>query len=44
VIRVYRSRDGKYDRPIELSAETGDALTTALLPGLEIPLARVFAV
>src|SRR5689334_13027214 len=44
VIRVYRGRDGKYDRPIELSAETGDALTTALLPGLEIPLARVFAV
>jgi Uma2 family endonuclease len=44
VVRVYRSRDGKYDRPIELSAEAGDALTTALLPGLEIPLARVFAV
>jgi Uma2 family endonuclease len=44
VVRVYRSRDGKYDRPIELSAEAGGALTTALLPGLEIPLARVFAV
>jgi Uma2 family endonuclease len=43
VIRVYRRTDEGFDRPIELSAEAGNVLTTSLLPGLEIPLARVFA-
>jgi len=43
VIRVYRSDDGPFGRPLELSAEAGDVLTTPVLPGLAIPLARVFA-
>jgi len=44
VIRVYRLDDGRFARAVELSAEAGDVLTTALLPGLEMPLARVFRV
>jgi Uma2 family endonuclease len=42
VIRVYRRDDG-FTRPRELSREAGDVLTTPLLPGLDLPLARVFA-
>lgn len=44
-IRVFR-REGdelSFARPVELSAEASDVLTTPLLPGLEIPLQRVFA-
>jgi Uma2 family endonuclease len=43
VIRVYRSDAGRFGRPTELSTDAGDALTTPLLPGVEIPLVRVFA-
>jgi hypothetical protein len=43
LVRVYRSTAGQFERPVELSAEAGDVLTTVLLPGLQIPLARVFA-
>ena len=43
VVRAYRLSGEGFGRPVELSAEAGDVLTTALLPGLEIPLARVFA-
>jgi Uma2 family endonuclease len=43
VVRVYRSAaEGNFGRPIELSREAGDMLTTNLLPGLELPLARIF--
>jgi Uma2 family endonuclease len=42
VIRVYRREGQRFARAAELSAEAGDVLTTALLPGLEVPLARVF--
>ena len=42
VIRVYRRSGERFERPVELSAEAGDVLTTPLLPGLEIPLAHVF--
>lgn len=42
VIRVYRREGESFARPIELSAEAHDVLTTALLPGLEIPLNHVF--
>ena len=42
VIRVFRRSGESYGRPGELSAEEEDILTTVLLPGLEIPLARVF--
>jgi Uma2 family endonuclease len=42
VVRVYkRIGDGGFARPIELSREAGDVLTTTLLPGLELPLARI---
>jgi Uma2 family endonuclease len=43
VVRVYRSNDGRFDRPVELSREAGDVLATTVLPGLEISLERIFA-
>ncbi len=42
VIRVYKRAGEGFGRPIELSREAGDVLTTSLLPGLEPPLARIF--
>ena len=42
VVRVYRRDDKGFSRPVELSREAHDVLTTPLLPGLELPLARVF--
>jgi Uma2 family endonuclease len=42
VVRVYRRRTDGFKRPIELTAEDNDVLTTPLLPGLSLPLARVF--
>jgi Uma2 family endonuclease len=45
VVRVSRREgagDGEFARPTELSREAGDVLTSPLLPGLEMPLARVF--
>jgi Uma2 family endonuclease len=41
-IRVYRHDGARYTRPLELSREAGDILTTSLLPGLELPLTGVF--
>ena len=41
-IRVYRREAKTFARVVELSAEARDVLTTSLLPGLEIPLSRVF--
>ena len=43
-IRVYcREPDADgFARPTELSCEHGDVLTTRLLDGLEMPLARIF--
>ena len=43
-IRVYRSVRGRFGRPTDLSAEASDVLTSPLLSGLEIPLARVFTI
>ena len=42
VVRVYRPGDVGYTRPVELSLEAGDTLTTPLLPGLELPLGQIF--
>ena len=42
VVRVYQREGETFARPVELSAEAGDVLTTTLLSGLELPLARVF--
>lgn len=42
VVRVYRRDPESFSRAMEVSRERGDVLTTPLLPGLDIPLARVF--
>lgn len=41
-IRVYRREGDGFGRVDELSASASGVLTTSLLPGLEIPLSRVF--
>jgi Uma2 family endonuclease len=43
VVRIYRRQGDGFARPLELSREAGDVLTTPLLMGLEIPLLRVLA-
>jgi Uma2 family endonuclease len=43
VVRVYRNRDGRFDRPVELRADAGDGLTTPYLDGLVMPLGRIFS-
>jgi Uma2 family endonuclease len=42
VVRVYRRAGEGFERPRELTAEAADVLETPLLPGLPLPLARVF--
>ena len=44
-MRVYRREPGAegFARPVELSAEHGDVLTTPLLPAFAMPLTAVFA-
>jgi len=42
VVRIYTRAGDRFARPVELSRENGDVFTTPLLPGLELPLARVF--
>jgi len=42
VVRVYRRGGERFARPVELSREAGDILTTPLLPGLTLPLERIF--
>jgi Uma2 family endonuclease len=42
VVRIYRRESAGFGRVAELSREAGDVLTTVLLPGLELPLSRVF--
>jgi Uma2 family endonuclease len=42
VVRIYRRLDERFARPEQLSLEAGDVLTTALLPGLELPLSEIF--
>jgi Uma2 family endonuclease len=44
VVRIHRRTDQGFTRPVELSAEAGDVVTTPLLPGLELPLANLFRV
>jgi Uma2 family endonuclease len=41
-VRIHRRENDRFGRPIDLSREAGDVLTTPLLPALELPLARVF--
>jgi Uma2 family endonuclease len=42
IVRIYRRGGDAFGRAIELSREAGDVLTTPVLPGLDIPLARIF--
>jgi len=42
VVRVYRREAEGFERVTELSREAGDVLTTPLLSGLDLPLARIF--
>ena len=42
-IKIYRHADEHtFTRAAELSAESGDALATPLLPGFSVPLSTVF--
>jgi Uma2 family endonuclease len=43
VVRVYRNRDGRFDRPVELRADAGDVLASPHLDGLEMPVGRIFS-
>ena len=43
VVRVYRNRDGRFGRPVQLRADAGDVLTSPHLDGLEMPVGRIFA-
>jgi Uma2 family endonuclease len=42
VVRVFSRKGARFGRAVELSREAGDVLTTALIPALEMPLARIF--
>jgi hypothetical protein len=42
VVRIYRRTDNGFGRPIELSRETGDTLSTPLLPGFAASLGEIF--
>jgi Uma2 family endonuclease len=44
VARVYRRNGEQFAAPMELAAETGDVLTTPLLPGLALSLGDIFQV
>lgn len=41
-LRVYRRAGDRFAAPIDLGRDAGDVLTTPLLPGLDLPLARIF--
>ena len=41
-VRVYRRGEGDFGNATELLAHAHDVLTTPLLPGLEMPLTRIF--
>ncbi len=42
VMQIYRRAGSTFDRPLELSRERGDVIESPLLPGLSLPLARIF--
>jgi hypothetical protein len=43
VVRVYRREGEGFGRPLQLSAERGERLESALLPALSLPLPGLFA-
>jgi Uma2 family endonuclease len=44
VVRVYRRIDQGFAKPLTLSAQAREILTTSLLPGLELSLSDIFRV
>src|SRR5439155_17693460 len=42
VVRIFTNVHGRFKPPIELSRAADDVLKTALLPGFEVTLARLF--
>jgi hypothetical protein len=42
VVRIYRAGSKGFGKPVELSREADAVLSTSLLPGLDLPLARIF--
>jgi Uma2 family endonuclease len=42
VVRVFRNDAGQFGQAVELSLDSGDVLTTPLLPGFELALTRLF--
>ena len=42
LVRIYCREGEGFARAVEMSVDAGDVLTTPLLPGLDMPLARVF--
>jgi len=42
VVRVFKREGDRFGRPQELSREASDLITTTLLPGLQLPLTRIF--
>jgi Uma2 family endonuclease len=41
-VLIYRREGARFGRPLELSRSAGDVVTTPLLPGLTLPLTRIF--
>lgn len=41
-VRIFQLKDGSYGLGEELTAETGDEITSTVLPGLELTVAAVF--
>ena len=41
-IKVYRRVGERHERVAELTLEAGDTLTSPLLPGLVLPLSKIF--
>ncbi|MEW6363730.1 MAG: Uma2 family endonuclease [Acidobacteriota bacterium] len=42
-VRLYRMQEGRFERAADLTIERQDILSTPLLPGLVIPLSKIFA-
>jgi Uma2 family endonuclease len=43
IVKIYRASNGRYARVAELSREEAGIITSPLFPGLDLPLAAVFA-
>jgi Uma2 family endonuclease len=42
-VKVYRKAGDRFERAEELSGDAGDTITTPLLPGLALPVVKLFA-